>query len=355
MCSMLKTDFVSTFSLPLFSLDSELNFSEVNAAFLGIFGDVQGKHISDVSDEFNERKFIRKINAGQAYRFKIFAADDRKTPYSAELRQSQNLYIGFAVEAADAAKAEAMLASYSEMMEKQNRILKAEKTKSEKLLQALLPAETVEQLQSLSGAAPKTTEKAGLVMFALPHASHLSEGLDAQALFTELDELFTCFDLLSERYSCERLEVTGERYLAALPLISPDSSSCEALAHFALDVLEVIKLRHSQIHIPCRIGLHIGELMTGVVGKTQLSFTAIGTGITKVTELASHADDMQINCSEAVYRYSGPLMGFLHQHTAVDNAGRKTPVYRLNPDFGSRDIDQLQDCIIRAKTLRRSF
>ena len=355
MCSLLKTDFVSVFDLPVFTLDSELHFSEFNGAFSGIFGELEGKHISVVSEEFNERKCERKINAGQAYRFKIFTADKRKTPYSVELRHNENHYVGFAVEAADAAKAEAMLASYSEMMEKQSRIVKAEKNKAEKLLQGLLPAETIEELRSISGTAPKTFETAGLLMLSLPCVPELSDHLDAQDLFSELDELFTCFDLLAQAYSCERLDATAEHYLAAVPLLSPDSSSCEALANFALDLVEVIKLRQSSTPMPCKIGLHIGQVITGIVGKARLSFSAIGTGVLKVADIASQAEVMQVYCSETVYQHGGPLQHFLHEHQAGQGAKDAKSVYRLNPDFGDRDTNHLQQIIIRAKTLRRTF
>ena len=355
MCSMLKTDFVSVFSLPVFSLDDQLIFSEVNAAFSEIFGDIQGKHVSVVSDEFNQRKCARKINARQAYRFKIFTADKRKTPYSAELRFEGNQYVGFAVEAADAAKAEAMLASYSEIMEKQNRIAKAEKNNAKKLLRGLLPEKTINELQSISGTAPKTFETAGLLMLTLPHIPDLTDHLEAEDLFAELDELFTCFDLLVQAHSCERLEATADRYLAAAPLLLPASSSCEILANLALDIVEVIKLRQSPILMPCKVGLHMGQLITGIVGKARLSLSAIGSGVSQVTDIAGQAEVMQVNCSEAVYQQGGPLKNFLHQHQAGHNAEDAKNLYRLDPDFGIRDTDQLQDVILRAKTLRRSF
>ena len=355
MCAMLKTDFVSTFALPVFSLDSALNFSEINASFFEIFGDVQGKPITSLSDEFNERKCVRKISAGQAYRFKIFTSDVRETSYSVELRQTASGYIGFAVEAADAAKAEAMLASYSEMMEKQNRILKAEKNKSEKLLQSLLPATFIDELQSLSGTTPKTMKKAGLLMVALPQVQHLLDGMEADDMFAELDELFTCFDLLAEIHACQRLEATPNSYLAALPLLSPDSPACETLAQFALDAIEVIKLRQSQIHIPCKFGLHLGEVTTGIVGKTHLSFMAMGTGVAAVADITGQADDLQVCCSDTIYQHSEPLRHALQLNSNGPDMSDKDPVYRLSPEFGTRNQEQLQQCISRAKTLRRNF
>ena len=350
MSSVIKLDFVSLFNIPVFALDGELTFSEINTPFSGLFGDVLGQHIGVFSDEFNQRKFERKTSSGQTYRFKASAADKRNTPYSIDLRRHEDQYIGFAVEAADAAKAEAMLASYSEMMEKQNRILKAEKNKSEKLLHGLLPAKTITELYTLSGETPKFCENTGLLMIALPDVPAQSERLVVEPFFAELNELVTCFDLLAETYDCQKLSATGEVYLVATA--PQESSPCEILANFAADIVKLITLRESEIHLPCKIGLHIGEVMSGVVGKTQLSFNVFGKGINAVTEIANQAEPMQINCSEAIYQQGSSLRSFLHQIKAETNTAMR---YRLDAEFMNNDADQLQEIMNRAKALRRSF
>ena len=57
-------------------------------------------------------------------------------------------------------------------------------------------------------------------MITLPHIPDLTDHLEAEDLFAELDELFTCFDLLVQAHSCERLEATADRYLAAALFIA---------------------------------------------------------------------------------------------------------------------------------------
>lgn len=350
MTSALNIDFVSVFHIPVFTLDDALMFAEVNAAFSDLFGDVQASHISAISDDFSDRKCARKTESGQVYRFKILTADKRKTPYSVDLRRHEHSYIGFAVEAADAAKADALLASYSEMMEKQSRILKAEKSRSEKLLQGVLPDQIIQELQSLSGTTPKTDKQAGLVMLTLPEVSTLSNSLEADRLFTELDELLTCFDMLAEIHSCQRVRAGAEGYLATVTLTGSGDESCESLFNFAADCVELIRLRGAEYHLSCKIGLHIGEVMTGIVGKTQLSFTALGHGIDKVAEIAHHADLMQIVCSAEFYQQSGPL------HQALQQLEQpRTELYSLDPGFSARDTEHLHEVMIRAKTLRRNF
>ena len=125
--------------------------------------------------------------------------------------------------------------------------------------------------------------------------------------------------------------------------------------NLALDIVEVIKLRQSPILMQYEVGLHMGQLITGIVGKARLSLSAIGTGVSQVTDIAGQAEVIQVNCSEAVYQRGGPLKNFLHQHQAGHNAEDAKNLYRLDPDFGIRDTDQLQDVILRAKTCGATF
>ena len=368
MSKTLDIDFVSAFDIAVFSLDKNLVISEVNTSFTTKFGVVTGKSIADISDDFSEKKLARKTAARQVYKCKIATADSTKTPYSVAVKFFHDSYVGFAVEASDSAKAEAMLASYSEMMEKQNKILKAEKNQARSLLNSLLPLNIADELTSLTGSAPKKFENIGVFLVTLPGLNTLPHDFCEPAIFSELDVLFTCFDLLAERYECTPLSKAGTSYLAVNNLNEnsavPQDICCERLANFALDCIALITLRAltrkmPEIALSCKIGLHIGDMMIGIIGKTQLSFTAIGPGLSHAEEAAHLCELMQVGCSPAFYQHSN-LAPYIQIEPCASQASAHQEVasqkqrYILNPDFGNRDSSQLEEIILRAKTLKRS-
>lgn len=113
------------FEIPFLHLDATLVVLGVNAPFAALFGDVSGRPVGELSDDFNERKFTRRIAAGQPYSFRIPGARETRSQYTVRLKPLDDQFVGFVNDSSDVAKAEAMLASYSQLIEKQNREIKA--------------------------------------------------------------------------------------------------------------------------------------------------------------------------------------------------------------------------------------
>ena len=67
-------------------------------------------------------------SAGQTYSFRMQAAKDRRSQYTVMLKPDQIL--GFVTDNSEVVKSEAMLASYSALIEKQDREIKAKTGKS---------------------------------------------------------------------------------------------------------------------------------------------------------------------------------------------------------------------------------
>ena len=125
MSSKPEPDFVDLFEIPTVHLDTTLSVVGVNSWFASQFGDVIGRAVTEISTDFNERKFLRKTSAGQSYSCTLLSSGERQVQYALRLKPYADQFIGVAVDASASAKAEAMLTSYSEMIEKQNREIKA--------------------------------------------------------------------------------------------------------------------------------------------------------------------------------------------------------------------------------------
>ena len=125
MSSKPEPDLVALFEIPAIELDNTLTVVRTNGWFQSLFGDVVGRSIAEISTDFNERKFIRKTAAGQSFSCGLLSVGERPVQYALELKPQGDHLIGVAKDASASARAEAMLASYSEMIEKQNREIKA--------------------------------------------------------------------------------------------------------------------------------------------------------------------------------------------------------------------------------------
>lgn len=145
-----KADILQLFDVPVISLDNALYIIEVNEAFEAVFGDVIGQLITDFSDEFKARKFQRRIDQGQSYGFRIHPSNDANKGFVLEIKAFDDGFFGFATDAAPLMRAEALMASYSQMIEKQNREIKVKTEQlqiwSKRINEELDQAKTVQRL-----------------------------------------------------------------------------------------------------------------------------------------------------------------------------------------------------------------
>ena len=113
------------FQIPFVRLNSEQVIVGTNAAFRSLFGDLEGQAITSVSGDFNLRKFARRFASDQTYSFRMQASEDRRAQFTVTLKPHGDEIIGLVADTSEVAKSEAMLASYSALIEKQNREIKA--------------------------------------------------------------------------------------------------------------------------------------------------------------------------------------------------------------------------------------
>lgn len=144
------TSLISVFQLPLFDLDEGFLITSQNDSFQSLFDTEIGQDITSLSADFVTRKCQRAIEASKPYRFRIDSKALRPMSYQIELHATKTGYSGFATDASLASKAEALMASYSQMIEKQNREIK-EKTEqlniwSKRIQEELAQARTVQTL-----------------------------------------------------------------------------------------------------------------------------------------------------------------------------------------------------------------
>ena len=162
-----ETSLISVFQLPLLDLDEAFLITSQNDSFQTLFDTEIGQDITSLSTDFVARKCDRAIKAGKPYRFRIDTAAMRPTSYQIELHSTKTGYSGFATDASLASKAEALMASYSQMIEKQNREIK-EKTEqlniwSKRIQDELAQARTVQTLL-----VPDTLTSEGLHSICVP-------------------------------------------------------------------------------------------------------------------------------------------------------------------------------------------
>jgi class 3 adenylate cyclase len=162
------------------------------------------------------------------------------------------------------------------------RALQLEQQRSERLLLNVLPAPIATRLKAgeavIADAFPEVT-----VLFAdLVGFTRRSRQVRPAQVVQALNELFSAFDRLAERYGLEKIKTIGDAYMVAGGLPTPRPDHAEAIAEMAL-AMQVEVARHTDPSgqpLALRIGIDTGPVEAGVIGTAKFSYDLWGDTVT---------------------------------------------------------------------------
>ncbi|HYU56437.1 MAG TPA: adenylate/guanylate cyclase domain-containing protein, partial [Actinomycetota bacterium] len=110
----------------------------------------------------------------------------------------------------------------------------AERERSERLLLNVLPEPIAERLKAGEAVIADGIGEVGVLFADIAGFTPLSESMDPDDVVRLLDELFSEFDHLADRYRLEKIKTIGDAYMVASGLLEPDPRHAEHLAEMAL-------------------------------------------------------------------------------------------------------------------------
>ncbi|MEP3279467.1 MAG: adenylate/guanylate cyclase domain-containing protein [Stappiaceae bacterium] len=200
---------------------------------------------------------------------------------------------------------EYMIQSYTQMVEKQNRQLRNEKERVEKLLLNVMPKTIYEELKEFGVTSPTKYENASVLMLDFVGFTDMAISRDPANLITELNDIFTAFDRIAEQFGCERIKTMGDAYMAVsgIPEATPDHA--HNIARLALLMVRYLHRRNAthdrQWH--CRVGINSGAVIGSIVGVQKYVYDIFGPGVNLAARMETFSGDMEISLCEDMLPY----------------------------------------------------
>jgi class 3 adenylate cyclase len=227
-----------------------------------------------------------------------------------------------------------------ERVDAQNKLLKEEQEKSERLLLNILPGPIATRLKEhqvtiADGFADVTVMFADIINF-----TRLSEEMPPKFMVTILNEVFSHFDGLAEKHGLEKIKTIGDAYMVAGGLdvhhrldhaSAPERDYSAAMCSLALDMLDYMNtlsgVRRSRLQI--HVGIGTGPVVAGVIGMKKFIYDLWGDTVNIASRVTAEAtagnilvDAMTYRRVRDQFRFDGP------QLLNVKGKGEMT-VYRL--------------------------
>lgn len=175
--------------------------------------------------------------------------------------------------------------------------------KSETLLLNILPKEIAAILKNESRTIADYYEEASVLFADMVGFTPLSAQLPPVDMVELLNEVFSYFDSLVDKYNVEKIRTIGDSYMVAsgVPRGRPDHA--QALAHLGLDMRDYLAthtFRHDQ-PVNFRIGINSGSMVAGVIGKRKFVYDVWGDAVNIASRMESHGLGGAVQITQATY------------------------------------------------------
>ena len=191
----------------------------------------------------------------------------------------------------------------------QKKLVEEQKKMSDNLLKNIFPYEIAEQLKLKGYAIPKHYRLVSIMFTDFAGFAKLSDQLSVHDLIKELSMYFEKFDSITSAHYIEKIKTIGDSYMCAggLPIRNRSNPIDTALA--ALEIQKFVKESNREKQLKnqpkweIRLGIHTGEVIAGVIGKTKMAYDIWGDAVNTASRMESSGEVNKINISGSTYMH----------------------------------------------------
>ena len=180
-------------------------------------------------------------------------------------------------------------------------LLANEREKSDHLLLSIFPETIAAQLRNSNQSVADSFDNVTIVFADIVGFTEYASTMSASELVAMLDEIFSEFDALVDKYGIEKIKTIGDAYMAVGGLPDPDAQHCQKVANMAIEINEIIKTKYAEkYNLKLRIGIHTGKAVAGVIGNKKFSYDLWGDSVNIASRFEASGHPEKIHITEAV-------------------------------------------------------
>src|SRR5262249_15959791 len=117
----------------------------------------------------------------------------------------------------------------------------------------------------------------------------MSAAMTPLELVALLNEVFSFFDTLAEKYDLEKIKTIGDCYMVASGVARSHPQDAQALVRMALEMRDhVAQHAFSGQQLAFRIGINSGPVVAGIIGRRKFIYDLWGDTVNTASRMESH-------------------------------------------------------------------
>ena len=208
--------------------------------------------------------------------------------------------------------------------------IERQRARADQLLHAILPAPAVAELQATGRVQPRRHQDVAVLFCDVSGFTAFCDAHPPERVVAALEHLVQAFEASSERHGLEKLKTVGDALIATGDLLADHDDAVAAALACAFELMQAARQGPAGWELHC--GLHIGPVVSGVLGTTKLAFDLWGDTVNTAARLASLPGTGCVHLSEPAWlRIQGRLAGEPLGHVPLRGKG-DTLVWRCMPE-----------------------
>jgi adenylate cyclase len=178
------------------------------------------------------------------------------------------------------------------------RQIDAERQRADELLHVILPDAIVAELKATDRVSPRRRENVAILFCDLVGFTAYCDAREPEEVISQLQELVEAYEAIALEHGLLKIKTVGDSFMAAAGLLD----------HVAEPVLDSVRCGLRMLAAADaagwkgRIGVHVGPVVAGVLGRRQYAFDLWGDTVNTASRTESHGVEGRLTLSSVAWQ-----------------------------------------------------
>ncbi len=177
--------------------------------------------------------------------------------------------------------------------------IELEKKRSDDLLRVILPDQIVEELRTTDEVKPRRYDNVAVLFADIVGFTPYCDQHPPEEVVAHLQKLVEMWELSAVRHEVEKIKTIGDAFMAACGLLRRVENPVLRCVRCGLEMIDLA--RGLPVGWNVRVGIHIGHVVAGVIGRRQYLFDLWGDTVNTAARMESHGLPGAINLSREAW------------------------------------------------------
>jgi CheY-like chemotaxis protein len=177
--------------------------------------------------------------------------------------------------------------------------IKKEQQRTDELLHVILPAEIVTELKVNDKVRPRRYEDVAVLFCDIVGFTPFCDRNQPEEVVPHLQQLIEAWEEIALRNQVEKIKTIGDAFMAAAGLLKAVDNPVLNCVRCGLEMVEAC--RRMPVRWDVRVGVHVGPVVAGVIGRRQYLFDLWGDTVNVAARMESHGVPGSVTLSGAAW------------------------------------------------------